>query len=100
MTVAINMGTGEITTIGSLDQGLTEIGGLDVGPDEVIYGAFQPEAVNESHLFTLDPNDGSSDDRGVISGGIELKSLAVVPAPGATALAALGGIAMVRRRRG
>lgn len=91
--------TGQIVTIGALGIGITELGGMDYGFTGTIYASLMPEELSQSLLYTLNLTTGAASPVGVIGGGLFIRDIAVVPAPGTLVLLGGAGLLLGRRRR-
>lgn len=99
---------GTLQTVGTLGMGtdanINVIGGFDISAISGIgYAAVQNASLSESTLWTIDLATGAGASLGSIGGGETLVAFALaggnIPAPSAGLLAALGALAVSRRRR-
>lgn len=90
--------SGQITTVGALGFNATEYGGIDIGPDDVAYGAFLDQTLSASKFYRVNLTNGTTTEVGTIGGGSIITSMAVIPAPASLALLGLGVMTFRRRR--
>lgn len=91
---------GTLMTVGSLGTDLGDSVGFDIsGVTGTAYASVIDVALSRSTFWTIDLGTGAASMIGEIGGGAFVTSIAVVPAPGAAALAAVGALAVTRRRR-
>lgn len=94
---------GTLVTIGSLGIDFSRTGGFDIFADG--NGGNTAFAASDSVLYTIDLATGAASSLGDIGGSRSLTGLAAKPVPepssviGSVAVVALGGVAIVRRRR-
>lgn len=90
---------GTLDTVGALGADISDAVGFDISGATGAAFAVTSGDGTRSLLWTIDLDTGAASLVGEIGGGATLTSFAVVPAPGAGALIALGGLAAARRRR-
>lgn len=94
---------GVIAFIGNLGFGmgiLSENVGFDIfGPTGEAFVSLQVAGTSSSDFGTIDLNTGVFTGVGAVGGGVALRSLTVIPAPGAVAVLGLAGLLAARRRR-
>ncbi len=99
VTVANNAGT--LSTVGSLGvSGLTNELGLDIsGATGIAYATLQNSP--NSKLYTINLNTGVATEVDTITTGDLIRDITVIPIPepSTAALALMGGLALLRRRR-
>ncbi|TVQ62695.1 MAG: DUF4394 domain-containing protein [Phycisphaerales bacterium] len=90
---------GNLATVGSLGVNLTDDASFDIFED-VAYATVLDATLSQSTFWTIDLMTGEATMIGQIGGGSLVTSMAIIPAPGGFAIAALAGLAgMTRRRR-
>lgn len=98
--LTINLGSGAGTSVGlvTLDGRTLGMTALEFGVDGRLYGLPNNSQGNSGHLILLDPSTAVATDLGDL-GISDMNALTSVPAPGAIALLATGGLVALRRRR-
>lgn len=95
-----NPNDGQLTTIAPLNVDIGPRGGFDIsGATGTAYLAALPASGSTSAFYTVNLDTGELTLIGEISGGLELRTLTVVPAPSSLALFGITAIALRRRRR-
>jgi hypothetical protein len=90
---------GQLTTVGLLGADIGPRGGFDIsGATGIAYLAALTEGSSQSRFYTVDLSTGVISFIDQIAGGLEIRTLTVVPAPASVALFAVCGIALRRRR--
>jgi len=91
------------TVVGNLGIDLT---GVDAGFDIFFSGttntgfiSANPAAAGISTFYTINLNTGAATSVGAIGGGVAVRDIAVIPAPGAIGLAGLGLLLAIRSRK-
>lgn len=91
---------GTLQTVGSLGVDLNDNVGFDIsGASGIAYAAVMDAALSKSTFWTIDLSTGKATEVGEIGGGAFVSSIAVVPAPGAAGMLAIGALTATRRRR-
>jgi MYXO-CTERM domain-containing protein len=90
---------GTLETVGSLGADISDSVGFDISGATGAAFAVTSGDGTRSVLWSIDLNTGAASMIGEIGGGATLTSFAVVPAPGAFGLLAVGTLAAARRRR-
>lgn len=93
---------GTLMTVGSLGADLNDTASFDIfsfNGQDTAFATVQDFDLGRSTFWTIDLQTGAATMIGEVGGGAIIRSMAVVPAPGAIAVAGLGGLAMARRRR-
>lgn len=90
---------GMLTTVGSLAANIGSRGGFDIsGQTGIAYLGALLQGESTSKLFTVNLNTGVMTLIDEIAGGLELRTLTVIPTPGSIALAGLALVTLRRRR--
>jgi hypothetical protein len=78
----------------------TELGGFDIsGATGIAYAAIRNSDLSRTTILRIDLTTGITTSFGEVGGGSVLNSFTIVPAPGALAFLATGGLFAIRRRR-
>ncbi len=92
--------TGVLDTVGSLGVDISDQAGFDIsGVTGRAYASVQDRNLGQSTFWSIDLNTGQATMIGMIGGGAQVGAIAVIPAPGALAMLAAGGLVAGRRRR-
>lgn len=90
---------GTLNTVGSLGIDVQDMGGFDIGQNNVAFAALRPVGSARTFIYTINLGTGSATSIGEVGGGAILTAFAVIPTPGAAALGLLGGLLTIRRSR-
>lgn len=90
---------GTLNTVGPLGVDVQDMGGFDIGQNNVAFAAIRPVGSARTFLYTINLGTGAATNLGEIGGGAILTAFAVIPTPGAAALGLLGGVLALRRSR-
>lgn len=103
LTIQNPANAGTNTLVGNLGIDLT---GVDAGFDIFFSGttntgfiSANPAAAGTSTFYTINLNTGATTSVGAIGGGVAVRDIAVIPAPGAIGLAGLGLLLAIRSRK-
>lgn len=110
---AIDAGTSSLVRFGNANEGtlntvaiasggnqFTELGGFDIsGATGIAYAAIRNSDLSRTTILRIDLTTGITTSFGEVGGGSVLNSFTIVPAPGALAFLATGGLLAIRRRR-
>ncbi len=92
--------SGGLMTVGSIGADLNDMAGFDIsGATGVAYAAVRDVARARTTFWTINLATGAGTMIDEVGGGSILTAIAVIPAPGAAATLALGGLVLARRRR-
>lgn len=90
---------GTLNTVGPLGVDVQDMGGFDIGQNNVAFAAIRPVGSARTFLYTINLATGAATQIDEIGGGSILTAFAVIPTPGAAALGLLGGVLALRRSR-
>lgn len=90
---------GTLETVGSLGADITDLVGFDISISGAAFAVTVDAGTARSMLWSIDLDTGMASFVGEIGGGALVSSFAIVPAPGAAAIALPLGLAAARRRR-
>jgi len=100
LTVLASANSGQMTTRGALGINVGSRGGFDVsGATGIAYLAALPVGDSTSKLYRVNLATGAATLVDEIGGGLELRTMTVVPAPGVASAFLIGGLALARKRR-
>jgi hypothetical protein len=105
LNTVIPPGGGVNTPVGSLGVDLNASAtdaGFDIfftGSQNIGYMSANPGGAGQSTFYRVDLATGAATAIGTIGGGVAIRDIAIIPAPGAGALALLGVGLLARRRR-
>jgi len=100
LTLAGTPNNGQLTTRGPLGINAGSRGGFDVsGATGIAYLAALPVGDSTSKLYRVNLATGAATLVDEIGGGLELRTMTVVPAPGVASAFLIGGLALARKRR-
>ncbi|HZW07295.1 MAG TPA: DUF4394 domain-containing protein, partial [Phycisphaerales bacterium] len=90
---------GTLNTVGGLGVDVQDMGGFDIGQNNVAFAAIRPVGSARTFLYTINLATGAATQVDEIGGGAILTAFAVIPTPGSAALIGLSALAMLRRNR-
>ncbi|HYD02452.1 MAG TPA: DUF4394 domain-containing protein [Phycisphaerales bacterium] len=90
---------GTLNTVGGLGVDVQDMGGFDIGQNNVAFAAIRPVGSARTFLYTINLATGAATQVDEIGGGAILTAFAVIPTPGSATLIGLSTLAMLRRTR-